>query len=94
MSDTKFLGFCILLAAFIISGTIVWSTNASQRAATVIAPANGPAQAAAPMNASPSVTISGPVTLAPFSAPIPVIISTPDGNPIVVKDASEKKWVR
>ena len=94
MNDTKFLGLCILLAAFIISGTIVWSTEANQAAMAAVAPAHS-ASAPAPTAANvASVTISGPVTLAPFAVPIPVTISTPEGAPITVKDASVKQWTR
>ena len=93
-SDTKFLGLCILLASFIISGTIVWSTKANQCAMTAPTPAIGlTASTPAATNAT-TVTISGPVTLAPFSAPIPVTISTSNDTPIIVKDLSEKQWTR
>jgi hypothetical protein len=88
MNDTKFLGLCILLAACIISGTIIWSTKASQGEPPPPIPLT--ASAAAPT----TVTISGPVQLAPFPGPIPVTISTTDGNPIVVKDAANKQWTR
>jgi len=93
MNDTKFLALCILLSALMISTSIIWSTEVNQHAMeSASAPVNG---APAPLAANvSSVTITGPVTLAPFAAPIPVTISTPDGNPITVKDASAKQWNR
>lgn len=92
MNDTKFLGLCILLASLIISGTIIWSTEANQRTMMAAVPANGASVSAAP--SATTVTISGPVTLAPFAAPIPVTISTPNGTPIYVKEVSDKQWTR
>ncbi len=94
MNDTKFLGLCMLLSALIISSAIIWSTKANLDAMAANAQ---PSEAPTPVSAAggpTSVTISGPVTLAPFAAPIPVILSTPDGKPIVVKDAAEKQWTR
>jgi len=95
MNDTKFLGLCILLAALMISASIIWCTKANVDAMAALASANGASGSVSATNTS-AVTISGPVTLAPFSAPIPVTISTPDGNPIPVKDVTEKQkqWTR
>ena len=95
MSDTKFLGLCVLLAACMISATIIWSTKANVEAMIAMSPSNNDSApvAAAPVGPN-SVTITGPVTLAPFSAPIPVTIATPNDTSITVKDASEKKWTR
>jgi len=93
MNDAKFLGLCIVFAALLISGTIVWSTTVTQAAL-----AGQPAKdAAVPVTAAPTVetvTIQGPVQLAPLAAPIPVTISTTEDAPLNVKDVSEKKWIR
>jgi len=92
MNDIKLLGLCILLAAAMISATIIWCTKANVDAMNALASANGNS-APATVSAS-SVTISGPVTLAPFTAPIPVTLSTPEGAPIAVKEVSSKQWTR
>ena len=92
MNDTKFLGLCILVAALMISTSIIWSTEDTERTMTAAAPVSG-STAPATTNVS-SVTISGPVTLAPITTPIPVTISTPEGSPITVKDAAAKQWNR
>jgi hypothetical protein len=95
MSAAKFLGLCIVFAALIISGTIVWSTTVTQAALAGQAPKDVPVPAASsPVVAT--VRIDGPVTLAPFTAPIPVTLTNSDDNPVVVKqkDAPEKTWHR
>ena len=92
MNDTKFLGLCILLAAFMISATIIWSTEANVDALAAVTRANGTSTPA--VTSATTVTISGPVTLAPFTTPIPVTISTPSGTPINVKEVSDKQWTR
>jgi len=94
MSDTKFLGLCVLLAACMISATIIWSTKINVEALTANSAANSESAPVSTSAGPTSVSISGPVTLAPFSAPIPVTIATPNGTPIIVKDASEKQWTR
>jgi len=94
MSDTKLLGLCILLAAAMISGTIIWSTNAKLSAMATSAPANAAFAPASATSSATSVTITGPVTLAPFTTPIPVTLSTPEGAPISVKDVPSKQWTR
>ena len=92
MNDTKFLGLCILLAALMISASIIWSTKANVDAITATASVNGSSAPSAATSAT-TVTISGPVTLAPFAAPIPVTFAT-NGAPLVVKEVSEKQWTR
>jgi hypothetical protein len=93
MNDAKFLGLCIVLAAVLISSTIVWSTTVTQAAL-----AGQPAKDVSVSTTAPStistVKIDGPVTLAPFTAPMPVTITNSDDNPIPVKDISEEKWTR
>jgi hypothetical protein len=95
MSDAKFLGLCIVGAALIISSTIVWSTSIAQ-AAMAGQPAKDSVVPAAAAPSEMTVKIDGPVTLAPFTAPIPVTITNTDENPVIVKqkDASEKTWHR
>jgi hypothetical protein len=94
MNDTKLLALCILLAGFMISATIIWSTKANVEAIETASAGNGGSTAVSAATSPSSVTISGPVTLAPFAAPIPVVITTPNGTPITVKDVSEKQWTR
>ena len=95
MNDAKFLGLCIVLAAAIVSATIVWSTSILQ-----VAIANQPdkdnsvAAAAAPATGTATVHLDGPVTLAPLTTPIPVTLTNSDDNPVSVKDVSGKKWTR
>jgi hypothetical protein len=95
MSDTKFLGLCVLLAACMISATIIWSTKANVEAMIAMSPSNNEsAPTAAAPSGSMTVTLSGPVTLAPITTPIPVTIATPNGTPIIVKNAADKQWTR
>jgi hypothetical protein len=96
MNDTKFLGLCILLAALMISASVIWCTKVNLDAMAALSPASAASGSASAVAGSTSITISGPVTLAPFSAPIPVTISMPDGNPIPVRDVTEKQkqWTR
>ena len=94
MSDTKFLGLCVLLGACMISATIIWSTKANVDAMVATSTGNSETALVSAPASSGSVTISGPVTLAPITTPIPVTIATPNDTPITVKDASEKKWTR
>ncbi len=98
MTDAKFLGLCIVFAAFIISATIVWSTNVTQSALAGQAPKDVtvPAASSSSNSSVTTVRIDGPVTLAPFAAPIPVTLTNSDDNPVIVKqkDASEKTWHR
>ena len=97
MSDAKFLGLCIVFAAFIISATIVWSTNVTQSALAGQAPKDVTVPAAAPSGSSvTTVRIDGPVTLSPFAVPVPVTLSNTEGNPVIVKqkDTPEKTWIR
>lgn len=94
MSDAKFLGLCIVFAAFIISATIVWSTTVTQAALVGQAPKDVTVPAASSPNSSiTTVRIDGPITLAPFAEPIPVAITNTD-NPVIVKDVPEKTWHR
>ena len=94
MNDTKLLALCILLAACMISATIIWCTKANVDAMAALASTNGASTPATAVPSATSVTISGPVTLAPFAAPIPVVITTPTGTPISVREVSEKQWTR
>ncbi len=94
MSDAKCLGLCIVLAAFIISATIVWSTGVTQAALAGQAPKDVSVPTAASNSSITTVRLDGPVTLAPFSAPIPVAITNTDENPVIVKDVPEKTWHR
>ena len=89
MSDTKFLGLCVLLAACMVSATIIWSTKANIDAMMATSGSHSTAVPLAASTAPTSVTVSGPITLAPFAVPIPVTIATPNGTPIIVKDAAE-----
>ena len=96
MSDAKFLGLCIVFAAVLISGTIVWSTE-TKLAAVATAPATKDVTVpvATPAQVT-TVRIDGPVTLAPLSAPLAVTVTNTDENPVVVKqkDAPDKVWHR
>jgi hypothetical protein len=94
MNDTRFLGLCILLAACMISASIVWCTKANVEAIVASSNANSASEPSSTPTGPTSVTISGPVTLAPVTTPIPVTIATPNGTPIIVKDAAEKQWTR
>jgi hypothetical protein len=94
MNDTKFLGLCILLAALMISASIIWSTKANVDAMAATASVNGVAAPASAATSATTVTISGPVTLAPFASPIPVTIATTNGAPLTVKEVSDKQWTR
>jgi hypothetical protein len=93
-NDSKFLGLCILLAALMISAAIIWCTKANVDAMAELASANGASGSGSTTANVSSVTITGPVTLAPFTAPIPVTISTPDAAPITVKEVPTKQWTR
>ncbi len=96
MNDAKFLGLCIVLAAVLISSTIIWSTTVTLAAAGQSSKDDTvpTTTTAAASTSVATVKIDGPVTLAPFTAPMPVTLTNSDDNPVVVKDASVKKWTR
>ena len=92
MSDAKFLGLCIVFMGCMISATIVWSTKVNQALANQV-----PRDVTVPVEAPSSIAtvkIEGPVTLAPLTAPIPVVFTNTVDNPVITKEASEKKWNR
>jgi len=92
MSDAKFLGLCIVFMGCMISATIVWSTKVNLAIANQV-----PRDVTVPTADTSTITtvkIDGPITLAPLTAPIPVVFTNTVDNPVITKEASEKKWNR
>jgi hypothetical protein len=90
MNDTKFLGICILIAALIVSGTIIWSTNANRDAMAHLFNGTSSISVTGIPN---SIQIAGPVSIAPSTTPMAVSVSGGD-TPVGVKAVSDQKWFR